>query len=224
LLCEIHRISCVVGAEAICENHVIKSWKGESLCTQHSGRCVRCAGQSVQRVHRSDHLDQCVICQGTVCKDHNRSCDVCRRTRFCTAHQAQQPTCSSCSKVSCTANGCSVESSTCKLCNMSYCRHCLTSKGVCTTCANPDPAGRASQAFPLLEALRAVPDESLKKAAEAMVKSFVKCSVLSSENHTYIVVRVHFKPSRWAFWQKEAKLRIVAKRDGGVVKALLERP
>jgi hypothetical protein len=106
---------------------------------------------------------------------------------------------------------------------MSYCRHCLTSKGVCTTCANPDPAGRASQAFPLLEALQAAPDEALKKAAETMIRSFEKCSVLSSENHTYRVTRVHFKPSPWKFWQKETKLRIVANRDGGVVKALFER-
>lgn len=223
LLCEIHRLKCAVGAEAICENHVIKSWQGESLCAPHSASCVRCTEQSVQRVHRSDQLAQCVICLGKVCKEHHRGCDVCLRTRFCTAHEWEQPTCSSCSRVSCTANGCSVESSTCKLCKMSYCRHCLTSKGVCTTCANPDPGGRASVAFPLLEALRAERDEDLKKAAETMVKSFVKCSVLSSENHTYRIVRVHFKPSQWKVWQKEIKLRIVAKRDGGVVKALLER-
>lgn len=223
LLCETHRINCVVGAEAVCETHVIRSWQGDSLCTLHVAQCMRCQEESVTRLYRSDQLDHCVICQGQVCSDHNRRCDVCSVSRFCTTHQARQPICHSCSRASCNTNGCSVEASTCKLCKMSYCRHCLTSKGVCTTCANPDPAGRASQAFPLLEALQAAPDEALKKAAETMIRSFEKCSVLSSENHTYRVTRVHFKPSPWKFWQKETKLRIVANRDGGVVKALFER-
>ncbi len=106
---------------------------------------------------------------------------------------------------------------------MSYCRHCLTAKGVCTTCSKPDPTGRASQAFPLLEALSRASDVSLQKATGVMIKSFTKCRVVSSENATYRVVVVHFKPSQWAFWQKEQQLRIVADHQGKIVKALVER-
>jgi hypothetical protein len=81
---------------------------------------------------------------------------------------------------------------------------------------------RASVAFPLLEALGTTPDVAVKQVAEIMMKSFDKCSVRSSENHTFQVVVVHFKPSWWAFWQRESKLRIVANRNGSLVNAILE--
>lgn len=222
LLCEIHRKTCVVGREAICERHGVKSWQGEPLCPTHVGRCIRCGEQSGSRIYRSDLLKQCVVCLEQVCKDHLERCPVCQTNNFCGVHQNDLPACLSCSRVSCTQRGCSTESSRCKLCRKSYCRHCLTSKEVCITCANPDPMARASAAFPLLEALAGYSNVALQKAAETMIKSFDKCSVQSSENHTFRVVTVHYKPSQWAFWQDESKVRIVANRDGSIAFAILE--
>lgn len=224
LLCDTHRIQCVVGHEATCEKHAVNSWQGESLCALHCDHCVRCNEESVSRIYRTDKLTECIICFGKVCTDHIERCQVCSAHEFCRTHRGELTACSSCSRISCASNECSVRSATCKLCKMSYCRHCLTKKGVCTTCSRPESTGRASQAFPLLEALSQTSDVSLQKASGVMMKSFTKCRVLTSENATYRVVVVHFKPSPWAFWQKEQQLRIVADHQGKVVKALLERP
>jgi hypothetical protein len=223
LLCEQHRVRCVVGSESTCEKHAVKSWQGEALCALHCDACIRCLDASLSRVYRTDRLKECVTCHGQVCADHLGRCEVCQVSDYCVSHQHEQPSCLSCSRISCGSNGCGAQSSTCSLCKMSYCRRCLTSKGICTTCAKPDPAGRASHAFPLLEALSAASDETLRTAGTTMLKSFAKCRVLSSENATYRVVSVHFKPSAWAFWQKEQKVRIVADHTGKVVKALIER-
>lgn len=223
LLCPHHRLSCAVCGLAICQRHVVRSWQHEPLCSKDKGQCIQCHPQPEPRIHRRDRLQSCVICHGPVCAEHVQKCPVCETRVFCTVHQDSQPACESCGRVSCATTRCSPNSSTCTLCGMGYCRHCVAQDGICATCAHPDPLSRVSQAFPLLEKIAGMPDEHLKKTAQIMLKSFKECSVLSSENRTYRVIVIQHQPSRWFFWRRGRRLRVVVTRDDEVLHVRLEK-
>lgn len=222
LLCVTHRTACAVGAEAVCDSHIVKSWQGEPLCPIHVGKCIRCIPLTAERIYRTDHLSKCSVCSEKVCKDHIERCQVCQANDFCVDHEDSLEACQSCSRISCAQRGCSIKSSVCRLCKMSYCRHCFGSSGICFTCAKPDPVSRVSTAVPILEAVAKTTDLGVKQAAEIMLKSIDKCSVRAAENHTFKVVTMHFKPSQWTFWKKEKKLRVVVNRNGSLVNTFLE--
>ena len=223
LLCPHHRLSCAVCSLAICQRHAVRSWQGEPLCSKDKGQCVRCHPQPKPRIHRRDRLQSCVICHGPVCPEHIQKCPVCKTNVFCAVHQDTQPACESCGRVSCTTKGCSPNSSKCTLCGRGYCRHCTTKSGICTTCASAERLIPVTRAVPLLAKAAAMPDEQLKKTAQIMLKAIKECSVLSSDNRTYRVVVIQYQPSRWLFWQKKRRIRVVATLRDEVVAARLEK-
>ena len=120
LLCPDDRLSCVLCSKAICQKHVIRSWRNEPLCRNDASSCVQCDLQG-PRIYRKDALQPCVICKGLACGDHVRKCAICQVNAFCKAHESGLPACTSCGRLSCGTKGCGAVSSTCKLCGISYC-------------------------------------------------------------------------------------------------------
>lgn len=218
LLCLDHHLACVVCKKAICQKHVIRSWRDEPLCNNDARSCVQCGS----RVYRKDALQPCVICRGLACADHVRKCDICRVTTFCKVHESGQPACASCGRVSCGTKACSAASAACKLCGISYCRHCSGRDGVCNTCAHTEPEARIGPAVPLLQSVAAMADQELSKTARVMLKSLKECSVSASQNQTYRVVVVDYRPNRWLVWKKSKRLRLVVTREHTVHSVGLE--
>jgi hypothetical protein len=62
----------------------------------------------------------------------------------------------------------------------------------------------------------------LSETAQVMLKSLKECSALASQNQTYRVVVIDYRPNRWLFWKKEKRLRLVVTRDNRVHSVRLE--
>lgn len=221
LLCSDHRLSCVLCKKAICQKHAKRSWQKEPLCSNDARPCVQCDRQA-SRIYRRDALRPCVICRGLACGDHVRKCDICQVSAFCKAHESDQPACVSCGRASCGAKSCSASSSTCKLCGISYCRHCVEGSGVCTTCAHPARENRISPSVPLLQAVAAMAHQELSKTAQVMLKSLKECSASASQNRTYRVVVIDYRPSPWLLWKKSKRLRLVVAHENTLHRVGLE--
>lgn len=220
-LCADHCMSCALCKKSICNNHVIRSWQNEPLCSKDARSCIQC-DKTRPRTYRRDTVHRCVVCNGLACSDHIGTCAICQVSAFCKAHELDQPACASCGRVSCDVKGCGVATSTCKLCSMAYCRHCVTRDGICTTCAHQEPMGRISQTLPLLEAVASMRHPELSKAAQVMLKSLKECSARVGENRTYRVVVIRYSPSRLLFWKKAAQFRIVVRQEATIERIALE--
>jgi hypothetical protein len=200
---------------------VIRSWQKEPLCSDDARSCVQCDRQG-PRIYRRDALQTCVICRGLACGDHVRKCAICQASTFCKAHESEQPSCASCARASCGTEGCEIASSACKLCGMSYCRHCVGKDGICTACTNSLPEGRISSAVPILEAVAAMANQDVSKVAQVMLKSLKECSASASQNQTYRVVVIDYRPNRWLVWKKSKRLRLVITGENRVHRVRLE--
>jgi len=221
-LCADHCMSCALCKGAICNNHVIRSWQNEPLCSKDARSCVQC-DKADPRIYRRDTVYHCVVCNELACRNHLDTCAICQVSAFCKAHEPDQPACASCGRVSCGVKGCGAATSACKLCGMAYCRHCVARSGVCGTCSQQEPMGRISPTVPLLETVASMAHPELSKIARVMLKSLKQCSASVGQNRTYRVVVIRYTPNRLLFWKRGVQLRLVVRPQTTVKRVALER-
>lgn len=220
-VCQADRRVCVVGQEIVCRADVLLSNDLENLCRRHAGTCIQC-GQT--KIHRTDRLRTCVICQRAVCSGHRLVCPICKATTLCKAHQPDLTACASCGRTSCGTGSCSSASHTCRRCGMTYCHHCLGSDGLCTTCT-------ALQDNPMTlqwaEFFKALPtgglDAETARVVTQMAAGVDQLRLRAAQNKSYMVIVALYTPRWFEVWHSHQQLLIVAETNGPIHHITRER-
>jgi len=223
IVCADHHKTCAACNRTICEEDVITSVSGESLCSTHAGQCDHC--EPGNAIHRKEHLKSCVICDASTCSDHHKRCQVCERTYICHLHLSELPQCASCGRVSCQTNGCNTETQVCQACGVAYCAHCFTKGGRCTTCAGLSKL-KASQAnetaVSLLRKTHHIVTGETRELINQMLQYEANISVKGRKNNTYHIFIFHCNPPlfqkllSWHWSLANKQIRIVLDAQGNV--------
>lgn len=226
-VCGVHRQHCLVGRELVCGIDVAWTAQREPLCKKHAGACVQCDAAGKPQVHRTDQLSTCVVCNHAVCGSHRSSCPVCNSTVMCTAHLHIQPHCESCGRAACETDGCGVATNACQRCGVAYCRLCVTSGGVCSTCA---ALGQVAINESWLKFLRSVGEIAARnpqsygantaKLLSSMAESPDQLILRDAKNQSYRVVVARFAPKWYQIWREDQQLRITIKLVDNTVKRI----
>lgn len=226
-VCSTHGHRCVVGKELVCATDVAWTAQREPLCKKHAGGCVQCDTVGKPQVHRTDQLSTCVVCEHTVCGSHCTYCQICTATVMCAAHLSTQPHCASCGRATCGKGGCGVATHACQRCGEAYCRHCVNSSGVCSTCAN---LGQVTVNDNWLKFLRSVGEIAARnpqsygantaKLLSSMVESPDQVTLREAKNQNYRVVVTRFTPKWYQIWREDQQIRILIKITDNTIKRI----
>jgi hypothetical protein len=221
LLCSTHRLTCAVGGEFVCQKHALKSVDGQALCSSHAGHCVQSGDGQNSPIFRIDQLTRCVVCRGNVCSDHRMVCKICGSGIMCTVHVRTQPTCQGCGRSSCSSHGCRPDSHRCARCGVSYCRHCVNSKGECQNCANLKPAQLTAEWLNYLAKAVQVggPDARI---LSSMLAAPTQLTLYTARNKTYVVSVLEYQPKLWEIWKAPLRFRIVSNINGSAMRLIKE--
>lgn len=221
-ICQDHQRVCVVGHEVVCRTDVIYSGDLEPLCPRHAHSCIQCGPTAP--FHRSDRLRTCVICSGDVCSSHSRTCPICQATTVCNAHQPDLAACASCGRTMCGSGACGAATHTCQRCGMVYCRHCLGSDGICTTCAGLQDTQFTEDWAAFFKRVPAQVDAETARVVGIMNDATEQIRLRSARNKTYTVVVALYTPKWYEVWRPHQQLLLVAQRDGQIHHVKSERP
>lgn len=230
IVCVNHRQTCAVCNRTVCREDIIISGIGETLCSDHAGRCDHCA--SDQAIYRKENLKACVFCGASTCKEHHTSCEICERTYVCNQHLSELPQCTSCGRTSCQTNGCSTEMQICRDCGMAYCSHCFTRNGQCTTCADLFKLGVSQASQKVIDWLRRTRQMTTGENQElinAMLQHETRITFKQKKNNTYQVFVVRCDPPliqkflSWHWSLSDRQMRIVIDAQGKIKRIKSEK-